>query len=282
MNTKMKIVTAIAVVSTVVAVIEGVLLVQRPAYTPPAVVAQGPAAENPAKNSRAVQVAARSHRKPMAAPVAPPLPEEEVVPYEVVTPATAVAAATDSATGTAASAAPEPVLTAEEKAAKEKALAKAKFEEAMTLQMEQAAKQMIDRLQLNDGQKQQAAPTLEKLRQAMIQMAMGPMKAAQDMQQKAQEMQQAARLAGQTEEQIAAQLKSERDKMMQQVQDQVTGNLSNVSSTLEELRPVLDTQQAGTLDQMKKEIQQQQAMMKKMMGAMAKPEESGAADNPTP
>ncbi len=281
MNAKMIVVTAIAVISATVAIVEGVMLSHRPTAAPPAVVAQAPAdrvpVESPTPAPGPVQNNSKPPAEPAAQPVAPPAPKATPTLPSEVPDLVAPPAPTATAAATATSA--EPVLTDEEKAARDKALAKAKMQEAMTLQMDQATNQMIDRLKLTDAQKQLAAPTIEKLHQTMIQLATGPMNAGNDLAPKIAAIRQNGLLAHLSQDQIDAQVKAEQAKITAQIQDQVVGGMANLSTTLNELRPVLDVTQSATVDQMQKEITQQQAMMKKMMGAMTAQPDAPIAPN---
>lgn len=272
----MLLVTALAVISTTVAVIEGVMLSHRPAAAPLAVVAQAPADSDLAALPAPVPV--QKTAKPVTEPLAPPQPQKDpaiLAPLPPDRPDLAAAPAPTATPATSAASA-EPALTEEEQAAREKSLAAAKFKDSLSAQMDQAVKQMIDELKLRDDQKLQAAPTIEKIRQAMTQMVTGPMNAGNDMKQKLAAIRQNGLAAHLSPDQIDAQVTEAQANLKTQIQDQVVGGMTTLSTTLDELRPILDVTQSAALDQMQKELQQQQAMMKKMMSAMTQPDAPAA------
>ena len=198
MNATMKIITAIAVVSTVVAVVEGVMLLQRPAVAPTVeqeIVVQAPAEDPPVPST------------PIDLPIAtvPGGKQTPTSPVDVARADAAVVAETGGAASGAeadadtGAAAPElnAELTPEQKRAQERELAKTKLRDAMVLQMEEAANQLLDRLQLDAAQYELAAEPIAKIRQAMVNLAVGQMDKGEQMMQKANQIRQDALLAGQ-------------------------------------------------------------------------------------
>ena len=278
MDMKMKIITAVAVLSTAVAVVEGVMLVKASQRNVPAVVAQAPAAGESASGDGAGLAASRGQGETVdgsgdlpgsaeangsgqakagrAAPESPESAGKE--PGATAADATAASAV-----------APEGVeLTAEEKAAQEAALAMKKLDEAMVTMAEQQIKELVKRFNLNEVQLQAAEPTIDKLRQSLLKMMIGPRQLGEQMGQRMKEIREEALLQGQTEEQIAAIVKPEQTRMVTQIQELVTGGMTEMSTALEELRPILDVTQTATLDQMNRELREQQAMVGRMMDSM--------------
>jgi hypothetical protein len=68
---------------------------------------------------------------------------------------------------------------------------------------------------------------------------------------------------------------------MMQIREQLSGGVDNISAAMEELRPILDVQQAATLDQLQKEFRQIQEMTKKHYDSLIDAK-SGRAANPAP
>lgn len=275
MDMKMKVVTVIAVVSTVVAVVEGVMLVRSRGPESAAVVAQTPAADGAVSRDAGTQPAGRGPGESATETAA--LPESKNGAARDATPVDTASTGTpaDASAGTPvtpeAPAAAGPELSAEEKAEKERAEAMAKMKEAMVTMAEQGLKQMMDRLKLTDVQRQAAAATVEKIRQALLNTMLGPAQMGKEMEQRVKDIRQEALARGQTEAEIAELMKSEQARMMTQIQEHVTSGLTEMSTSMEELRPILDVQQTATLDQMKKELAEQQAMMNRVMEAVKAP-----------
>jgi len=271
METRLRIMTAVAVVAALVAVGEGIALIWLAGRTPEPVVKQ------PATVAEATETAA-ADVTPAAGGDAP----DAMTVGHVSEPASAALEATETTTASVdavsevASAgtgdtvseaealeatADEEPLSDEERAAKRTAQDKARMAQAMAMMAETSVNKMLDALKLTEAQREQANPVRETMCGIMLGMMAEPQRKVEALQQKAREMKETGRL---TDEEIQQALKPERDALLQDV---LRGPTEMVAA-LDELAPILAAGQMQTLNQMKDQLKRSQEMIKKMFEQM--------------
>ena len=272
METRLRIMTAVAVVATLVAVGEGIALMRLAGRTPEPVVTQPATVPEATATAAAVVTPAAGGDAPGAM----------TVPRHASEPASAAPEATDTTTagvdpasggavagtGETASAAEAPEATTdeeplsdEERAAKRTAEDKARMAQAMAMMAEASVNKMFDALQLTEAQRDQAAPVRETMCGIMLGMMAEPQKKVEALQQKAREMKETGRL---TDEEIQQALAPERDTLLKNVLQ----GPAEMMVALDELAPILDAGQMQTLNQMKDQLRKSQEMIKKMFEQM--------------
>ncbi|MBN2584693.1 MAG: hypothetical protein JXL80_16645 [Planctomycetes bacterium] len=264
METRLRIVTIIAVVATLAAVIEGVVLVKLSSRTAPGV-AETSATDTTSAVGGDVQDVAVASVKSAGTETAPAAPEAEGK-----TAAVADASPTIDSADTQDAAAPEPgvdeapseeLLSDEEKAAKRAAEDKARMTQAMVLMAETSVNKMLDGLKLTEAQREQAAEIRERLCGIMLSMMVGPQERAEALNQKATEMRESGRF---TDEQIQQTLASEYNALFQETLDGMT----EMTAALDDLTPIFDGGQMEALNQMKIQMERSREMTKKMFEQM--------------
>lgn len=283
---KTTVLAVIAIVSTAAAIVEGVMLVQlsRQQETSVAATSSGEATSSTRTASTDGAGATALNRsggragagtgaaaETGATPGESKAGSTSAVPADATKEGPKAAGAAGAETGDAGAA---KELSAEEKQAREEAEQARKLKEFMDNAAEQQIKQMLAQLNLTDAQREQAGPTIDKLRQALKSLMTEPQQIGQNYAQRIKTLTEEAKLRGETEEQIAATSKAEQATMMTEIKEVVVGGMAEMGATVEDLRPVLDAQQATKLDQMHKELKQGQEMVIRMMDA--------AVQNPPP
>jgi hypothetical protein len=260
---KMKVVTAIAIISTAIAVVEAVILVQAARREAPA-----------------TQAVASGNPESPHPTVAPPASGTEDSPEKIATATSSNGATpagttrsgeTSSAENGAAATTPvngaeEVELTPEEKQAREDAEAMAKVKEGMMAMADKQVRDQIARLKLDDFQQEQAAESIESYRQSVLGM-MAMMDMGKDSERRIKEIREEAQLRGLSEAEIGELVQAEQMAMMDLVRSKVIDGMTGMSAALEEIRPLLNALQTPTLDQMQKEIKDGKETTIRMMDA---------------
>lgn len=274
MNNGARIITAIAVIATIVAVVEGVMLMQRP-------VEQAPQESVPATQARPAdteQAAAADVEVKYDVPVATGISSQEnssdsasVAGGETAAidadPAREAGENISAANDAGVAVDVDEQLTPQERQEREQAAATAKMKEAMAQMMEQGFKQYIGRLQLNEAQQAAAAEPLARLHEQMLRNVQAPMDMVADIQQRVKQIREQGALAGQSPEQIEAQEKAEGRQFVVRMKEYVQQATNDMLATMEDIRPVLDATQRGTLDRMQEELRKQAEAQNKAMDA---------------
>ena len=273
MDVKVKVLTVLVAVLAVVALGEGVVLVHFMTREAPKA---EPAAGDPAGGAgRGERVASVPAGKGGGAGERPRAPQttgtggQELPAKEPKPAGTAGGGEAPKAPETTARVVPAPVeaaLTAEEKAAREKAADKAKMKQAIDTIMEMSMKQMLDEFDLNNAQREQAKPVVAKLRGVMTGMITEMMEQQEALKQEERDMRRSGRM---TEDQIQEMIKPKQAEVMKQFQEKMSGSMQTIGATMEELRPILDQRQAALLDKRLQELKQAQGAMKEMKEGLA-------------
>jgi len=265
METRLRIVTWIAIVATAAAVIEGVALVKlsrrasQPATTQPAATAVDVAKPIAAETQNAI-ASGEEPAEPVSAP--PEAKRIDAGAAEAAAPASSNGLGEPKAAeAPEASQEEEASLSDEERAARRTAEDKARMEQAMVLMAETNVNKMLDGLKLTEAQREQAAPVREKLCGIMLGMMVGPHDKSEALQRRATEMRESGQF---TDEQIHQALKPEQDALLQGVFDGMT----DMEVALDELAPILDATQTEALTVMQTQMKQSQETMKKMFEQM--------------